>query len=301
MKKVLFSLAMVAGFSVINAQSVLFEDDFESYEDFIITDIGNWITIDVDQSPTYSFTGATYPNAYDPQAYIIFNPVAAGVEDSNTTRFSAYSGDKYALSFAAVLPADGGTGPNDDWLVSPAVTLGPSNNKVEFYVDALTDLYGDETFEIYVYEGDGVPSGPEDFEWVDGDGATYPDGWRLASFDLDYYANKTVRVAIRCTSVDAYGFKVDDFKILGAPLSVSDLDAKSSGLTPNPVKNYFQLNLTSKFNVDNLTVTVIDLAGRTVKTFAAADSYNVSDLAKGVYLVTITDGKKTETKKIVKR
>ena len=51
MKKILFSL-LSAGFmfSAVNsnAQTVLFEDSFETYTDFAIANVGNWTLTDVD-------------------------------------------------------------------------------------------------------------------------------------------------------------------------------------------------------------------------------------------------------------
>src|SRR5690606_28806355 len=98
-----------------------------------------------------------------------------------------------------------------------------------------------------------------------------------------------------------FGFAIDDFKVTAATMAVSDLDSKSSAVYPNPVVDSFNVNLSSKFNANNVTVTLTDLAGRTVKTFGSSSSYSVADLAAGVYVVKITDGKNTETRKIVKK
>ena len=297
MKKVLFTLAVVAGFSISNAQIVLFEDDFESYEDFIIDGIGNWIVIDEDGAPTYSYSGdnTDYPNSHAEKAWQIFNPSQAlNLTTDSGENWDPYSGEKYIMAWASVDVQ------NSDWLITPAITLGNSDNVVEFYVKALSHIYSPEEYEFYVYEGTGVPS-TTDFSWEDSNLIDGDEGWRKDSYNLDAYAGKTVRIAIRYNSNDMYGLLVDDFKVTTGSLGVSDLSAKASSVYPNPVVDTFSVDLSSKFNASNLTVTITDLSGKTVKTFAAADSYNVSDLAKGVYLVTITDGKNTETKKIVKR
>ncbi|MDX9705805.1 MAG: T9SS C-terminal target domain-containing protein, partial [Weeksellaceae bacterium] len=77
MKKMLLSLTVIAGFSFANAQTVIFEDDFESYEDFLIDGIGDWIMIDVDGSGTYTGGGGEFPNQFDPKAFMVFNPFEA--------------------------------------------------------------------------------------------------------------------------------------------------------------------------------------------------------------------------------
>lgn len=298
MKKVLFSLAFVTGLSFMNAQSVLFEDSFESYEDFLITGIGDWIMIDVDGLGTYSGGGGTFANQFDPKAFMVFNPITAGVTNSDsgeeTRNFDPRTGDKYMGCWAA------NGGPNDDWMVSPAITLGASGNVAEFYVKSLSDTYGLEELNYYVFVGDGVPT-PAEFEWYDSDTAPYGN-WMLVSMNLDSYAGQTVRIGIQCVSNDAYMLMVDDFKVNSATMGVSDLSA-NSGLYvyPNPTTSSFNLNLPDKFVKENLSVTVIDLTGRTVKSFAGVNSYDVSSLPKGVYLIKATDGKNTETTKLLKK
>lgn len=297
MKKILFSLALVAGFSLVNAQTVLFEDDFESYEDFIIEGVGDWVLIDGDGLGTYSGGGGTFPNQFDPKSFMVFNPLTAGVtnadgSDGETRNFDPHSGDKYMGAWAS----DGAA--NDDWLISPPITLGAADNVVEFYAKSMSDSYGLEVLNTYVYVGSDVPS-TDAFVWIE----QYQPGWEsweLVSENLDAYAGQTIRYAIQCVSNDAYMAMVDTFKVTTGGLGTSDLNANVSSVYPNPVVDTFNVNLSSKF-ASNVTVTVTDLAGRTVKTFGAADSYNVSDLSKGVYVVTITDGKNTETKKIVKK
>ncbi|MGB6084572.1 T9SS type A sorting domain-containing protein [Moheibacter sp.] len=298
MKKILFSLALVAGFSLVNAQTVLIEDDFESYEDFIIDGVGDWVLIDVDGLGTYSGGGGTFPNQFDPKAFMVFNPLTAGVTNDDgsggeTRNFDPHSGDKYMGAWAS------SGGANNDWLISPPITLGAADNVVEFYAKSMSDSYGLEMFNTYVYVGSDVPS-TDDFVWID----QYQPGWEnweLVSENLDAYAGQTIRYAIQCVSNDVYMLMIDTFKVTTGGLGISDLNANVSSVYPNPVVDTFNVSLSSKFNTSNVTVTVTDLAGRTVKTFGAADSYNVSDLSKGVYVVTITDGKNTETKKIVKK
>ena len=51
MRKILFSLfatAALCATDVMKAQTVLFEDSFETYTDFAIANVGNWTLTDVD-------------------------------------------------------------------------------------------------------------------------------------------------------------------------------------------------------------------------------------------------------------
>ena len=96
----------------------------------------------------------------------------------------------------------------------------------------------------------------------------------------------------------------DDVVVTGdedVTAGVSDLNLAMASVYPNPVVDSFNVNLSSKFNANEVSVVVTDMTGKVVKTFGAAESYNVSDLAAGVYVVKITDGKLTETKKIIKK
>ena len=57
MKKLLLTLLLFVGLAS-NAQSTIFQDNFESYQDFIITGIGGWTMRDVDLLPTYGIGAA---------------------------------------------------------------------------------------------------------------------------------------------------------------------------------------------------------------------------------------------------
>lgn len=299
MKKVLFSMAVLAGFSFMNAQTVLFEDDFESYDDFIIDNVGDWILIDVDGLGTYSGGGGEFPNQFDPKAYMVFNPFTAGVTndetgaDGETRNFDPHSGDKYMGAWAS----DGG--PNQDWLISPPITLGTSGNEVTFFAKSLSDSYGLEAFSTHVFVGNYTPT-PEDFEFMDQYDAPYGE-WEMITENLDYYAGQTIRYAVQCTSDDAYMLMIDTFKFTTGELGLNELSANQTSIYPNPATDVFSLNLNERFNANNVKVTVTDMTGKTIKTFGAEKNYTISDLAAGVYVVKITDGKNTISKKLVKK
>ena len=53
MKKILLSILFLSGVSA-SAQLTVFEDSFENYEDFLITGIGDWQTLDLDLLNTYT-------------------------------------------------------------------------------------------------------------------------------------------------------------------------------------------------------------------------------------------------------
>lgn len=273
MKKLLFSLAMVAGFATINAQTVIWSDDFEDQ------DISDWTLLDED-GDGFNFI------PYDPSI----------VQNGELNYLSSQSYD-----------FDAGPLTPDNWAVSPAIDItGMADLNLTYLVGAQDPDYADETYTVYVSTGNTIA----DFEASDvfyseniGDDPALGE-LVLRELDLSSFDGETtIYLAFRHhDSEDMFYINFDDVTVTGneVVMGVSDLNANVSSVYPNPVVDTFNVNLSSKF-ASNVTVTVTDLAGRTVKTFGAADSYNVSDLSKGVYVVTITDGKNTETKKIVKK
>lgn len=297
MKKKLLSLFLLLSITA-GAQTTLFEDSFEAYNDFIIQNIGSWITLDLDGSTTYADDGTiVWNNKFLPQAFIIFNPSVAGVTNAasgNELRnYDPKTGSKYAGSWAAVLPGDGvgGTGPNNDWLVSPPIPLGASDNVVSFWVKSMSSSYGLENYTVGVYTGSGVPAASSDFTLISGGGsltAPFPN-WEQKTFNLDAYANQTVRIGIHCVSVNRYFFMVDDFKVTTATLGTRDFFNQHFTIFPNPANEV--LHLSAKNNTGIKGIQITDLNGRTVKKIeqppVEALQLNVSDLTAGMYLITV--------------
>ncbi len=277
MKKTILSLLFVAGCFTANAQTVLFEDGFESYDDFSL-EFGDWITLDLDGGNTYFgglAVGSQWENGGSPQAFIIFNPTTANVSDDfdpeETVTFAPHSGMKYAASWSTI-PSDTATG-NNDWLVSPAVTLGASGNELTFFIKSLAEDYGLEQYRTYIYAGTGTPSQASDFtEISEGQYEAPFDFWLDDTYDLDTYAGQTVRIAIRNVGSDIYMLQVDDFKITTTdPLSVNDVLSSKFSMHPNPANNF--LNITSGDALQVNAVKISDINGREVlnTTFSSTD------------------------------
>lgn len=84
MKKVLFSLVLLAGLTFVNAQVTIFGDSFESYEDFTIEDFGGWIQVDNDGGETWGVTElGDFPNVNYIEAGMIFNAVALNLHSTD--------------------------------------------------------------------------------------------------------------------------------------------------------------------------------------------------------------------------
>lgn len=128
-------------------------DDIEDYEPFVISDFGDWVTMDRDRQVTYrivmpifddeqdqiSYEMLDYPNAGMPMAFQVFNPEAAGAIVGEDT---CHSGNQVLSCFSAV------KGRNNDWLISPE--LSGEAQQIHFWaVSAGDEMWGKERFEVY--------------------------------------------------------------------------------------------------------------------------------------------------------
>ncbi len=291
--------------STINyGQITLFADDFEGQTDFVIdAGITDWLTLDLDLLPTYTggIADPDYPNAGAVMAYQIFNPSTTTPgpvtnssdpttdPDNEVRNFDARSGNKYAACWAAVPSDTGGPTANDDWLISPVVTLGSEGNMVSFWVKAMSDTYGPENYTVGIYEGTGIPTASSDFTLLTTGTSTAPyPVWENISFDLSAYNGMDVRIGIHCVSADRYMFMVDDFEITTTTLSVEDFDQAH-----NYVISFSDKQVTISSIVDKANYRIISLSGQIViegNTSAETQVIDLSNLSSGIYIVEVTDG-----------
>lgn len=302
MKKFLFSVlaGSIATFGLAQS-STIFEDSFEAYEDFAIENVGEWTLIDVDQLPTYGIGGTSFPNATTTKkAFQVWNPSATTppLEPTATMDWSVRTGDKAMVAFASQ-PAGGNY--NDDWLISPKVTLGTANNVLSFWYKAAHKTWGNEEFKVGISTTGNTVA---DFTIVSDLVSTNGDiTFKEFTYNFpDEYNGKDIYIAINCISKDQFGFIVDDFKVVGEGMSVSDIASeKATSIYPNPVKDMLNINLAESFNKSNTVINVYSAVGKKAATFKYNSTLNVSNLAKGAYVLEITDGAKTISKKFIKK
>lgn len=305
MKKILLSLGILFSGASAFSQTVLLDENFDSYTDFVITGFGNWQTLDLDGLTTYTGGGdPTWTNANAPMAFQIFNPSAAGVTnnatattaDNETRNFDPHSGLKYAACWAG--SPDGSVVANNDWLVSPAVTLGAGSNQLSLWVKAMSSTYSPERYRIGVYVGSGTPTAVANFTIISGStplNAPYPN-WGNVTYSLDAYAGQTVRIGIQCISADKYMFMVDDVKITTGTLSTSEVSKSKTSIYPNPTKGEINIKTDKKIK----SSTILDLSGK-VLLQTSSEKANISSFTKGTYLLKVefADGT-SKTEKIIK-
>ncbi len=189
-----------------NREDPVFFDDFESYEPFAI-EFSPWTGIDGDHAAAAPLQGS-YPNRATLQYAQIINPLT--VEPSWWSEYPvlrAYSGKQYA----GFVRTSGGSA-NDDWLISPAITVG-TDNIVRFMAKA-ADVYK-ERFEVGITTVDNPEA--SDFDIISSGNYETVDytEWHAMQYDLSAYAGETVRIAIHYigdpSNGGAFMLMVDDF------------------------------------------------------------------------------------------
>ncbi|WP_347218240.1 choice-of-anchor J domain-containing protein [Chryseobacterium sp.] len=319
MKKIILSLSLVWS-TFAYSQTVLLNESFESYPNFIVTGIGNWLTLDLDGANTYYgggpvVDGETDPgwspdwdNSSSPKAFQIFNPSATNATNNLTSitgvdeeirDFTPHTGQKYAAAWAA--SSQIGTITNNDWLITPPVTLGTNSNTLTFWVKALSPDYSEE-YTVGVYTGSGNPTSGSNFTTISGPAvlsATYA-SWQLVTLNLDTYAGQTIRVGFNYKATNKYMLMLDDVKITAMGTLATNEISKTKANTaiyPNPTKGEVNIKTDKKIK----STSVIDMSGKTLNRTESGNT-DISSLPKGTYLMKVefADGTAT-TEKIIKQ
>src|SRR5690554_4305922 len=264
MKKTLLLASLFVGsVFTMNAQTVLFEDSFETYDDFAIENISPWTVVDNDGA-LYNYTIENYSFLSEGEipSFIVFNPSSTTPVLTGAAA-QAYSGTKYMAAFASYNLNDAGTAAvpvnQSDWLISPQITLGDSGNTVSFWAKSYTTQYGNERFRVLVSTTDtniGSFTAITTGNYVQ---AASTD-WTEFSYTLPAdYNNQPVYIAIECVSFDSFIFMVDDFSVATTGnASVDTVLAGSFSVYPNPANDVINVSYTD--TIDGVTIT--DLNGR---------------------------------------
>ena len=278
MKKLLFSLAALAALTTVNAQDVIYFEDFDSATED--TPPAGWVFEDMDGD------GHNFGDMY-------FVPDGSGQPATPVSLISR------SWQVTALTPNNTATSPEIDLTsVAGPITL-------EWKVLAAAASWDEENYSVYVSES----ADPYDavFE-ASVFSETYNDPANAGTqytrtVDISSFAGKKVYVTFRHHDVtDMDYISIDDVTVKGtSDMAVSDLQGKKVSLFPNPTSDVFELKLGQSYDAAKVNVTIADLTGRKVKTFKSGSSYNVSDLAAGVYVVTVSDGTNSFTQKLIKK
>jgi hypothetical protein len=206
-------------------RGVIFQDGFENYSDWLIS-FPPWTCIDVDGSQTFGHSLYTWPNQWEPYAFIIFNP-ATTTPPSTEPAMAPHSGAKEAMAVN-----DNNAGYiSDDWLITPQLT--GSFDQVDFWAHSYSNQYNLERFTVGVSTTDTDPSS---FTIIStGSYITAPLDWTEYTFDISSYAGQSIYIGIHYVSVDSWMLFVDDFQVTGnvgdhtPPVTTATLEGDMSG------------------------------------------------------------------------
>ncbi|MCP4047137.1 MAG: T9SS type A sorting domain-containing protein, partial [Gammaproteobacteria bacterium] len=222
---------------------------FEEQNDWDLT-FDPWTAIDVDAGATYGFTGTTFPGAYEPMAYIAFNPATTDPPMLDDPEIQPYAGERFGASFATVPPPY-----NDDWMISPQVQLG-TGSVLNFMVKSYTADYGLEKFNVGVSTTGMTPG---DFTMLNSSVLEAPVAWTDQTFDLSAYDGQLVYVAIQCVSEDAFVFMIDDVMVTSVT-GIYENEMGDINIYPNPATNLVNIDSDHPIN----TIRIISYTGQTV-------------------------------------
>lgn len=251
-----------------NTEAPAFADDFESYAPFAIS-FGQWTGIDGDHLQAAPLQG-DYPNSGVMQYAQIINPLT--VEPMWWYSYPVLrprSGKQY-VGFVRTASGDA----NDDWLISPEITVG-TDNILRFYAKA-ADRYP-EKFLVYVTTKTDNPA-KDDFTLISTGNYESVDykAWHEMKYDLAQYAGQKVKIAIRYigeanSMSGAFMLMVDDFYVGQPEYASAQSEAKASrGLFNAPQMSPANPNEVFEVYMDNA------LLGTT-----EGYSYEISDVSKG--------------------
>jgi len=198
-----------------------YTENFDFFTPFITDNIGEWITVDADNTPcVYMMLDATfgaleYPGAGERMAYQVFNSLEAGIPFST---WDPHSGDNMLLALKCASPDNGVTEiANDDWLISPE--LDGTAQTISFYAKAgMNGSYIPETYEFLYSTGS---TDPQDFVLLATCEISNVKGWEKQRYDVPEGAK---RFAIRHTSLNKLAFLMDDITYIPEGAEVEALD-----------------------------------------------------------------------------
>lgn len=261
-------------------------DSFEDYASWVISGIGDWLTVDADKARTMNLAGVEFPYMGKPMAYMTFVPEELGFEEY----YPAHTGRQCLFSFDAV-SHDAPQG-SDDWLISPL--LSGSAQTIQFWHRAMYPGEAEDKCEVLYSTTDRKP---QSFIKV-GDTMVSPGEWTEAQVSIPDGAKY---FAIRCVSdPDEIAFMLDDVTYEPAPLVVASYNIYRDGeligqvdATGNSTNSYIDSSVT--LGDHSYQVSVVYTIGESSLSQAASATYTsiveIIDSANSRFDIYTIDGR----------
>lgn len=186
----------------------------------------------------------------------------------------------------------------DRWLISPQFTLGNESNYIS-WKGLSADASFPDSYKVMISTGSNNIADFTDTLVVISN--ELPE-WTERIFNMDDYANQTIRLAFVNTTFDGYKLYLDSIYVREQdPLSVDPyhIAEKSTKIYPNPIENLVNI---SGENVEGITIQ--NLAGKIIYTSdnEVGSSISMDKYSGGVYIfsVLLSDGT-VERHKLIKK
>lgn len=295
MKKITLLLFSIFALS-LNAQTIIWDDNFESYPDWEIAAIDGYTLIDIDLGTTYGSSDYDYTNEGYVGTAIIWNPSAA-TPDASADEWNTHEGLKGLYFFAS--GAGGSTTPNNDWVITPQIDLTNYASSVfSFWAQSVTDFYGLERMEVAVST---TGTAPGDFTVIS-PGGTFeevPIAYAQFSYDLTAYDGEQIYLAIHYVSNDSFVLQMDEFLVEGTLLSLEEFELNKISHTFNQDTKVLTLESRNVLN----ELSIYNILGQEAVKVNLNNTYsevNLLTLQPGIYIAKIIgDNNASKTIKLV--
>ena len=270
---ILLSISVLGMFGLGNAQSVVFEENFDAIEELPL----GWENIDADGD------GFTW----------------------NIVQIQGEDGPVFTPLLRSASWATSALTP-DNWVITPMIDLSNASGTVTLNYDigSVDADWDAENYTVYVHTSN-VPeemlNAEITFNESTLDGVNEP---TPRSIDISALAGQMIYVAFRHHDVsDQFTIELDNIQVVADNLSVSDINGakKSSLIYPNPVNELVNIRLSDSLDAAKTSVKITNIIGEIVAEYNYNNVLNLSKLPAGVYIMTLTDGNITEAKKLIKK
>lgn len=294
-------------FNVITDEQT-YLDQFEEYADFSLS-FGEWELIDNDNQETKYLPYYDYPNQTSPKSFMIFNP-------EETTPYireiEAYSGSKMVASFS-----NSSDVPNDDWLISPEISLAVVIDEYDWDMLVKLNVLGtSEPGELFNVLYSTAETDYEEFMAFNDVPIEAEEDWNNLSFMLPS-ASIATKIAIQVVSTGGMFVMVDD---ITASVVLAVSNEENEVITPNllTASNYpnpFNPETTISFDMPKAgkaNISIFNLKGQLVKTIlndeVAIGNHNIvwegrdsqnRAVASGIYFFRVKTDTQTTQKKMI--
>lgn len=227
--------------------------------------------------------------------------------------------------------ADFGT--EDDWIISPQIDLTSAAGTINLaaYIGRQRATHTIVSRDLYIYVSTPQKAVPvlADFQamTVDGSGNYLPSPYKIqvgsstnpfpadltefveSLVDLSVFAGKKIYIGMwanrNASGNNIMNINIDEMAVYATSSTLSTKDVKKkenlTKIVENPVKEYLQLQLNPAFKENTTVVHLYNTAGQKVLTTQYKRSINIADLAQGVYIAEVTDGRTTEHLNFIKK